>query len=521
MFENRRWHDGLKVLLLAGLVAMVTAGCDGALLDVDDPDNVVPQEEFTAQSVPARFAGAINDFREALDDYVLYTGLHTDEFLLAGTFPTRIEVDERRPISNNTSIDADVWTPLSIARATSDAMDNDFTGALGQEGFEESTASLEQGISYARLMGGYTRIMFAEFFCQSIFGGQADLPQFVDEEPESAPLNSVQRMQEAVSLLESAETFASGAGLADIATAARIGQARAHMYLGSATGDGTHFDAAAAAVDGIDPGFAFTFDYSDNTPGEENEVFQSTWGVNANIRWTVGDGTDNTRGNEVFAYLGQPAVEDDPETAEDESQAATGWMAQGLLVPPDVSAAAGLESFNGNSPVVAQTLYGGRAGNTGRNAPIVLASGWEAEMIRAEVLLRNGSPGAAEDIVNDLLTDPDQAANPMLAVTPDLNGPAAGGSLTAEELGAFPEVTFGDEPLEGDLVELARARESGLWLTGDRQATLRRFAVEFNDRLALGLWPDRSGVNSISLPVPSDEVDNNTNISSACPSGLP
>lgn len=141
-------------------------------------------------------------------------------------------------------------------------------------------------------------------------------------------------------------------------------------------------------------------------------------------------------------------------------------------------------------------------------------------MIEAEDELRNGNPEVAEDDVNALLEDEDQVNNPITFVQPDLTSPPGGGDFATESLGAFPPVDFGDEPLQGDLVELARARESGLWLLGDRQATSRRFAQEFNDRSGLGLYPDKPG-DAISLPVPAQEVDNNDAISNACPAGLP
>lgn len=140
-------------------------------------------------------------------------------------------------------------------------------------------------------------------------------------------------------------------------------------------------------------------------------------------------------------------------------------------------------------------------------------------MIEAEARLRGQHPSGggalvAEANVNALLDNDDQgpAGNPMIhEVEPELES----------HVEAFATVNFGDEPLFGDLVDLARARAAGIWLTGARQGYLRRLASEFGDRTVGGLFPDRSDVNSISLPVPNDEIDNNQNISSVCPSGLP
>lgn len=123
-------------------------------------------------------------------------------------------------------------------------------------------------------------------------------------------------------------------------------------------------------------------------------------------------------------------------------------------------------------------------------------------MIEAEVELRNGSPEVAQTMVNDLLTDPAQALNPMLVVNPGLS------------IGAFEPVDFTGD-LATDLPQLARARAAGNWLSGQRQGYFRRW------RMADGvnLYPDHSprGADDISFPITTQEVDNNDNVGSACP----
>ena len=497
MTPTPRWPGRTLGTMAAVMLALAAlAGCDGSLLDVDDPDNVQPAEQLSPGDIPSRFGGVVSDFSNMYDFYVLYAGLMTDEFVLAGTFPTRLEIDRREPNSSNTSIDEEVWEPLSVSRASSDALVEQFADALGNPDFAGTEDQLRQGIAFGNLLGGYDRIFFAEMFCQSIFGGQEDLPRIGSAPPESAPLSSAERMQEALQVLQRAETAAADAGEDDVGLAALVGQARAQMWLGN-------HQEAADLVGGVPDDFVFLVEYSDNTIAQENEIFQQTWNVNTGgLRWTVGDGADASRGNERWTYFDE-------------------WLDQGLVLPASVAAGpAGKNAFNGTSPVSLQTLYAGRSGQAGADAPVVLASGWEARMIEAENELRNGDPEVAQGIVNDLLTDPDQVANPLLQVMPSLAEPASTGDFTGEQLGAFEAVDFGDEPLQGDLAELARARAAGLWMTGERQSTLRRFAQEFNDRSALGLYPDRSG-DAISLPVPSAEVDNNANIGSACPAGLP
>lgn len=505
---NRTWSDGLKAVLTLAVVAGLTA-CDGELLDVEDPDVVEPQEELTPDAVPSRFAGMLGDFREVMDNYVRYTSLFTDEMVLAGTFPTRIEVDERRTIPNNGSVNGEVWEDMQVARAQADVLVRDFEESLEDPEFQDIRSQVERGIAFGKLLQGYTRIFFAELFCQSIFGGDPNITNFGDLPAESAPLGSLARMQEALGILQEAESFASSVGQSRVANAARVGQARAWAFIGSLTGDQSMFANAAAAASGVPTGFTFLIEYSDNVIPEENEVFQITWAVNSSLRWTIGDGTDATRGNERFEFYSE-------------------WLDQGLIIPPSIAETdANKESFNGQTPVNLQTLYGDRSGATGRTAPIVLASGWEARMYEAENELRQGNRQEAEDIANALLEDEDQSNNPMLAVTPTLNLEAGPGAFVDEKLEDFEPVDFtgdilGSTPtLEESLVQMGRAYEAGMWLTGHRNHYLRRIAEEFDDRLALGMWPDKSAENHISLPVTSQEVDNNPNLSQSCPAGLP
>lgn len=165
-------------------------------------------------------------------------------------------------------------------------------------------------------------------------------------------------------------------------------------------------------------------------------------------------------------------------------------------------------------------------------------------MIEAEARLRGvhpsgGGPAAAESDVNDLLTDDQQLLNPIVQVTPSLADPAAPSDITQDSLTAFDPVSFdgvaqgvedfSGTALQANLIELARAAEAGLWMTSHRQHVLRRFAAEFNDRSALGLYPeddpdvtgDEQKGTAITLPIPAAEVDNNTNIDQSCPAGFP
>lgn len=556
MSDEGKWTDGLKVLTAAGLLLAGVAACDGELLDVEDPDNVQPTEEFVPENVAPRLGGMINEFRQAYDDYVLYSGLLTDEFILAGTFPTRREVDQRNPISQNVSINADVWSQLSVARAVADQTVDDFQSALGTDEFSGQTADLEAGLMWGNLVSGYTRLLMGEMFCHTILGGgPAEIPRFVENDViEDAPLGTAERARDALTFLEEAEARAVEFGNEEVRLASLVGQARAHMLLhslGSTTSD--HLAAANTAAEEVwtsNDRFVAGIEYSARSPGEENSIFQFTWGVNASLRWTVGDGTDGSRGFERFAYYGTiPTDADDNPVL----SSATGWAGEGLLIPSFIAesdAGPGLGAFNNVSPVSAQTLYAGRAGGL-RDVSIPLATAWEARMIMAEVALRPDGPNTAADAetwANNLITESGQARNPMALVNSGLTTPAAAGDFTPNQLESFDAVSLDDgESLAENLADLARAYEAGLWLTGHRHHYLRRMAEEFDDRFfprtAVGtdygdtkgfatangsLWPDHAfpddnpdAGDAITLPLPTAEVDNNDNVASACPAGYP
>lgn len=123
-------------------------------------------------------------------------------------------------------------------------------------------------------------------------------------------------------------------------------------------------------------------------------------------------------------------------------------------------------------------------------------------MIEAEAELRAGNDQVAEDEVNRLLTTP--SLNPLTKVNPSLAG----------SLGSFDTVDFNDSGFDPatDLPQLARARIAGLWLSGQRQATLRRFATDDG----VDLYPQDTQGDDMSFPITQQEIDNNRNVNSAC-----
>jgi len=439
----RRAVAALAVVALAGAGAV---GC-GDVLDVEDPDVVTPDQLEGPTAVPTLINGMVRDFQEAYDDYVRYASMFTDEMILAGTFQGRVEVDDRRITPENQQITGELYEPIQRARQANEDGIDILSENLDSPDFSDVQGQMQEGLARGNLFAGYLHVILAEMYCNAV----------VDQEGPSLAPDEV--MTEALSFLETAEMRADGQGMDDVATAARVGQARAHLWLGN-------LETAADLAGTVPDDFVHLVEYSSNTPDQNNELAQFTWGFTVLIRWSVGDGTVPERNNETYAYLDE-------------------WVQQGLIDPAPGDQ---FSSQNASVPVVLQLLYDEPSSN------MVLASGWEARMIEAEVELRTGNPEVAQSAVNSLLTDASQSANPMLAVNPELG------------LGAFDAVDF-TGTLASDLPQLARARNAGLWLTGQRQATLRRFAE--ND--GVDLYPETDGSDTC-FPIVQQEVDNNPNL---------
>lgn len=447
----RRRPRTLLLLTVALGFGSVLVGCEG-VLDVDDPDVVTPQDVDDPDAIPLVINGVTGDFQEAVDDFALYAALFTDEMILAGTFPTRIDVDERivQLDPDNGTVTDELYEPLQVARASADRGVTQFQAALEDPKFADFEDDLAEGIALGQLYGGYIRLFLAELYCGAVL------------EEDGPAVSSDAAAQAAVERFQAARATAQQADLPDVETAAVVGEGRALVWL-------DQIQEASETVASVRTDFVFVSGYADNDNVQWNEVFAQSWGRSPfQLRWTVGDGTAGNRHNERWPYFDE-------------------WLAQGLLVddPED------FEAVEIGVPVALELLY------DASSRPIVLASGWEARMIEAEALLRAGDAQGAESLVNELLSS--ALVNPMAQVNPDLS------------LGAFAPVTFTGN-LANDLPQLARARAAGLWLTGERQATLRRYA----ERDGVDLYPAGTQGNDTSFPIVQQEIDNNQNVVEAC-----
>ncbi|HEX6940028.1 MAG TPA: hypothetical protein VF158_11505 [Longimicrobiales bacterium] len=441
--------------VLIGAAAAILSACSlDDLLRVDAPDVLTTDELQGPGEISTQINGIIGAFNEQFDNYVLYSGLLTDEFLAAGTFPTRIEVDARRMLADNATLTDEVAEVMHRARLMADTSVVNFTAAKDDPAFSDVIDLLDEGIVTGQFYGGYMRILLAELYCETPIA--------------NGPVQSSDALMEAgLALLQEAAAGAAATGQEEIAAAAKIGQARALMWLGR------YAEAAAIADDTlIDAGFAFTADYSSNAPEQYNEVYTLTWGDGAALRWTVGAGNEAARHNERWPYFDE-------------------WVALGMIID-----SANVKRITVNPFSSAVDLTNAQTKYPGYDADIPFATRAEADMILAEFHVREGTYAAANAIVNGY-----RSAHGL----PDIDFGNVAALRASFEV---PLPASADTDLKVRLAAMARERARELWITGERQGTLRRYL----QRDGLDLYPVTGEGTDICFPIPQQELDNNPSL---------
>lgn len=455
---TRRWPARVAgIAVLAGTLS----ACN---LDVFDPDIVTPDDVSDPASLPIAIAGVVGDFQLMYDNYARYSGLFVDEFILAGTFPTRVQIDERKILSDNSTLTGGLYEVIHVARFSADNLVQAAQGLVGDPDADQDLVEL--AIAIGQYYGAYARLLLAELYCQSILGGGDETnPNY-----ESSPVSADDRMQDALTWFQAAEASAATIGDGNLADAARVGQGRANMWMGN-------YAAAAAAVASVGTFFNYMAEFSSNDPSQYNDVYTFTYADTQVIRWTVGDGTQPERNFELFPYYDE-------------------FVDAGLLDPDPPSS---FTAFNSSILVHLQLIYpppiapgvpASPPSAAGQAAPMFAATGYEARIMEAEVEYRAGGVEAAELKINLLLA----GDNPHGAIFDPID-------LTGD--------------FASDIEKIGYAYSAGMWLTGHRMGFLRRVFRNDNVDLFPAVQPGRD----YSFPVVKQELDNNPDINQACTSG--
>ena len=343
----------------AALVALVgTGGCE-SLLEVTDPDLVVPESIDQSELF---WAGAIGDFMDGVsssDGMVVYVGMFTDEFELSGTFPTRLEVDERNIQLTNGTMEG-TYRDLHAARV---GAENAVT-LLTEEFVTDSR------IAEMNNLAGYTYVYFGEVYCSGVPYGSTpvggDFTQGMQTTTDETFQIAIDRFDQALATADGDETQQH---------LANVGMARVQLALGQ-------FAAAAASVAGVPDDFVYYIRHDQNASGGDNGVYSQ------NVlqgRWTVADG----EGTNGIAF--RSAMDSRLE-----------WE-----LDPDET------GFDEETPLYRQLVF------TDRNDDMPLASGLEARLIEAEAALDADDVPGWLGILNQLRVDAGMAGDLTDPGTPD------------------------------------------------------------------------------------------------------
>jgi starch-binding outer membrane protein, SusD/RagB family len=441
----------------AGLMVALTA-CDvDKIMEIDDP-------EFPGEGqvpIPAVAGGATAEFQRAYsgasgflhnEGYLTVSAALGDEFRAAGTFTTRIAIDERSPQPAAQGNISD-WAYRYLHRARRSA--GDALDVLEADGVTSGAI-----VSRLYAIEGYSIMALGEGFCGAVPISTVEGGVF-----QHGPMFSTTQLFE-----RAIQSFDAALGASAGNHMAAVGKGRALVNLG-------RFADAAAAVAGVPTTFGYFFEHSDNDGWQRNNV----WSLQNNGRWTV---SDLEGGNGMpYRSSGDPRVP---------------WF--------------GPRAGGGFDPAVALFISQRYAvtGETSVNnsANVVLADGVEARLIEAEAALHGG--GDWLGILNALRADFEGLMSARyFNYEANLDAGVDAGRLDA----TLPPLTDPGTPAARvDMLFYERAM--WLHLTGHRLGDMRRLARAPYSRAVNDIFPvgqhhlGATYGSAVNFPIPQEEENN-------------
>jgi len=362
--EAARGRARLARLGVGVLALSVVAACNtDKLVNLTNPDLVTGDVARNAANLNELRNGAQYEFARALTGppgnngtpgIIGISGLLTDELWYASTFTGMQDIDRRTIATDNTSL-LPVYQYLHRARNLSEQAAAAFD-AVPERKNTEDQAMLT---NYA----GYSYLFFAETFCSGVPFSTTDLNGTLTLGP---GITTQAMVDSAINRFNLAITRATAAGSSDQENLARVGLGRALLAKGDYAG-------AAAAVAAVPTNFVYTVEYSPNTSGQYNGLYQN---ITAEHRSSAAT-SEGINGLHFFNRGPSGTNTIDPRVEIDS-------IASGS----DVS----------KTPVYQPVKY------ADLDSPVVLASGVEARLIEAEAALSKGTSNAYLTTLNSLRT---------------------------------------------------------------------------------------------------------------------
>ncbi len=451
--RNAFRFGGRSVQALVAVVLLAScSSVTDSLLEVEDPDLIMPNNVNSLPGARAVANGALGRFRSATagsEGTWMYGGLLTDEWTTSSTFIQNDETDQRKVQALNTQVTGFFRNTNRVRTAANQAI------PLLQVYDSTNKATLAE----MYFIRGYVEMQLANDFCNGIPLSNGAGAEVVYDEPRTGQ----EVLTVAVASFDSALAKAgTDAQSVSIATAAKIAKGRALMAL-------NQYPAAAAAVAGIATSYKYSITFSLTT--SDNIIWNQGFSAK---RYSVGDSIDGNN-RDILVRNAIPFT-----SAKDPRLPVTDTK----FVPP---ATVGQD---GGTVMRLTTIYD-------RLTAIDAVNGIDARLIEAENLLKSGDVTGWLAKLNGLRNGADRVTSV--------------GTVTISAT-ALPNLT---DPGTPDARVSLMFREKAFWTfaRGQRLGDLRRLVRQYN-RASTAVFPE--GVHfkagnfgsDVNLPVVTDEENN-------------
>lgn len=330
-----------RIATAAAILAMVAVptACED-FLDVPDPTVIDAGTIDPVNDLPTFAASALMNLFTALDNIIVYSAWFTGEAYVGDTFPTRNDIGRRVVEYTNGTLNGDVYEPLALAISTNENVLRLLT---------ESGVDNDEVRTMANLGSGWSIVLEAENFCQVVISSGPD--EFL-----GSPITPDAAMQEAIARFDAAIQAGTAAGEEDMVNAARVGKARAQLYIDD-------FAGAIATAAAVPADFEYVVPKVDDP---------SNRGRLGNTVWSFTLARSSLVVPPVYRDLNDPRIEYEL------------WL--------DDSGNP-VKSQGNDFDFYAQDEY------PNWDAPLILASGLEARYLAAEAALKAGDPSLATALI--------------------------------------------------------------------------------------------------------------------------
>lgn len=212
---------------VAAAAALGAGACD-SLMEVDNPTVIDASTVDPVQDAPTFAQSALNNLWDAFDDAIIYGGWFSGEIWEGDSFPTRTDIGRRNidfaegTGTTNGTVDDEVYAPLARAIATGERLQEILADA--------PDAASNINIARGAFASGYATLLEAELFCTVVISSSVDNM--------GPPLTPAQAAEQAIVRLQRVVDITGNSDHEDaeaLGLAARVGIARAHLFLGNNT----------------------------------------------------------------------------------------------------------------------------------------------------------------------------------------------------------------------------------------------------------------------------------------------